>query len=64
MGRVDLMNKSELNQNTSNFHSDLTRIMKRRLNSKRDDSVSPITCNFMDRQAFQILKLFNRGLSK
>lgn len=25
MGRVDLMNKSELNLNTSNFHSDLTR---------------------------------------
>ena len=24
MGRDDLMNKSELNQNTSNFHSDLT----------------------------------------
>lgn len=31
MGRVDLMNKSELNQNTSNFHSDLTRTTKKKI---------------------------------
>lgn len=59
------MNNSELNHiNLSPWFDPEYKLHRKWLNYKRDDFAPPTTCNFTDRQAFQTLKLHNKGLSR